>query len=378
MKAKVVAFSVLCLFGVGLETVNASAGSQPPVATVRVAGAPVGQAGGANTRKPKSGIDLTRGQATFVPPRPSFAVVVERQSADGWAQVAIGVQDAGGSFQFLADAGTVAQPFVFRARTIDSRGDTVMVSEPTPAEPPAMEWHDEFAGRALKSEWQHRPSPVPKRACSPVLAAHTTVAGGIAKLRHTAQSGPTATCPHGQNWAAMVGTDHTRQFLYGTFAARIKFHGPQGMHGAFWLQRAPVPGGPRPDDPAGSGSEIDVIEYFGTGASNGLRHTVWWDGPADPRTGQAANRWVVGQGAATAAALGSTKAHDGYHVYSVEWTPNEYVFRVDGQETMRTSEGVSRVPEYLILSLISSAWELPKNKDRAPGEMKVDWVRIWR
>ena len=43
------------------------------------------------------------------------------------------------------------------------------------------------------------------------------------------------------------------------------------------------------------------------------------------------------------------------------------------------TEGVSGVPEYLILSLLSSDWELPRIKtEELPTTMKIDWVRIWK
>jgi hypothetical protein len=64
------------------------------------------------------------------------------------------------------------------------------------------------------------------------------------------------------------------------------------------------------------------------------------------------------------------------HVYSVEWSPDGYVFRVDGHETYRTSQGLSQTPQFLILSLLTSDWELPRLKPPY-GQMDVDWVRVW-
>jgi hypothetical protein len=63
----------------------------------------------------------------------------------------------------------------------------------------------------------------------------------------------------------------------------------------------------------------------------------------------------------------------------VEWTPREYVFRIDGQETMRTSQGVSHHPEFLILSLLSSDFELRllRGEDQLPQHVDVDWVAAW-
>jgi hypothetical protein len=67
-------------------------------------------------------------------------------------------------------------------------------------------------------------------------------------------------------------------------------------------------------------------------------------------------------------------------VFSVEWTPSAYIFRIDGQETGRITKGISRVPEYPILSLLSSDYELKKLGDEKnlPQTMQVDWIRTWQ
>ena len=41
--------------------------------------------------------------------------------------------------------------------------------------------------------------------------------------------------------------------------------------------------------------------------------------------------------------------------------------------------GISGVPQFLVLSLLSSDWEL-KDLDQStlPATMKVDWVRVWQ
>jgi beta-glucanase (GH16 family) len=66
-----------------------------------------------------------------------------------------------------------------------------------------------------------------------------------------------------------------------------------------------------------------------------------------------------------------------YHVFSVEWTPDAYVFRVDGIETFRHTKDISGVPEFLVLSLLSSDWGLPDlDESKLPATKKVDWVRV--
>ncbi len=119
-----------------------------------------------------------------------------------------------------------------------------------------------------------------------------------------------------------------------------------------------------------SGAEIDVIEWFGTGSS-GLASGVWtYGGGAQAR--------AAGGTIADQAAYGTDWAGT-YHVFSVEWTPTEYVFRIDGRETLRTSAGVSQTAEYLILSLLVANFEaLRITPDALPQTMAVDWVRVWQ
>ncbi len=67
-------------------------------------------------------------------------------------------------------------------------------------------------------------------------------------------------------------------------------------------------------------------------------------------------------------------------MFSVEWSPSGYIFRIDGQETGRINKGVSGVPEYPILSLLSSDYELKKIGDEKnlPQTMSVDWIRTYQ
>jgi beta-glucanase (GH16 family) len=70
---------------------------------------------------------------------------------------------------------------------------------------------------------------------------------------------------------------------------------------------------------------------------------------------------------------------DAYHVFSVEWTPDEYIFRIDGKETWRTDQGISHQPEFPILSVLSSDYELGNigKTSNLPQTMQVDWLKFW-
>ncbi len=157
-------------------------------------------------------------------------------------------------------------------------------------------------------------------------------------------------------------------FTYGFAAARIKFQEERGQHGAFWLQGF----GAKPTGDAKiTGAEIDVIEYFGDDhPDGGLTSFVYWHPTAKGKT---AGGWLPDPGQ-----YGDDWSSK-FHVFSVEWTPKKYVFRIDGQVTDTITEGVSGQPEFLILSLLSSDYELAqlKGEDKLPQHMDVDWVKVW-
>jgi beta-glucanase (GH16 family) len=153
----------------------------------------------------------------------------------------------------------------------------------------------------------------------------------------------------------------------------MRFPRGQGQLGSFWSQ--PYQPQDAPGNPSLDGAEIDVAEWFGAGRrKGGLAHYVYW-------------RDADGEFIKTGDEFASTKEllsprddwWKSYHVYSVEWTPRMYIFRIDGVETWRTTRGISRQQQYLILSLLTSDWELPQlDRKSLPTTMRVDWVRAWQ
>lgn len=70
--------------------------------------------------------------------------------------------------------------------------------------------------------------------------------------------------------------------------------------------------------------------------------------------------------------------HQGYYTFGLLWTPDEYVFYVDGRETWRTSAGgVSQVPEYIKLSEEIGPWGGDIKKANLPDYFIVDHVRVY-
>lgn len=170
--------------------------------------------------------------------------------------------------------------------------------------------------------------------------------------------------------AGMIGSQNRFEQAYGYYEARINFEEQGGHHGAFWLQSARI--GRFLGDTRRSGTEIDIAEYFGWKSS--LSVALHWDGYQEENHKKLSQYVQVPDGSGAA---------EGFHVYGLLWTEDEYIFFIDGQEVWRTEEAISGVRQYVILSLLISGYERER-ADRTreaggfPDTMLVDYVRVYR
>jgi hypothetical protein len=227
---------------------------------------------------------------------------------------------------------------------------------------------DDFDGHTLnRAEWRTRAQGrFGRRLCAAPDPSMARVRDGMVVLGIEKVGGPTSACPHGVFKNAMIGTGErtTPGFTatYGLFAARVKFQSGRGQHGSFWMQGT------------GPGSaEIDVAEYFGEGRPDGGISNYVHRTAAD---GKVTSVGSVRKGVPDILGAGRTPAN-GWHVWSVEWSPTGYVFRVDDAVTMRTKRNRVATKEFLVLSLLTSDWELP-SLNTTKSTMSVDWVRAWQ
>lgn len=221
---------------------------------------------------------------------------------------------------------------------------------------------DEFEGAQLdQTAWEHR---YPNR---PYLAGYNSEAtisqpgDGYLHLVTSYENGTFYT-------GMLQSLEH---FQYGYFEACIQFQSLQGHHGAFWLQ-SPLYGHYL-DDPGRSGAEIDVIEFFGSGrGQHDAEQNVYWNPYKSEQLQERSHEVSYYQ-------QFGAELSDTFHMFSLLWTANEYVFFIDGIETWRTSEGLSHIPQNVVLSLVTSSWEnarLDVSKLR-DDEMLVDYVRVY-
>jgi beta-glucanase (GH16 family) len=230
---------------------------------------------------------------------------------------------------------------------------------------------DEFDGTSLDpNKWRTREqAPGGRRLCATPSANRVAVSGGTAVLSIKRVGRRTAKCPHGVFTNAMIGTATTGfpgyMAKYGTFAARIKFQSGQGQHGAFWMQ-----------GPVATGAEIDAAEYYGDGRHDGGLSTLVHHNDASGALHSAGG--VRKPSTWRSLFARATTPATSWHVYSVDWSPRGYVFRLDGHALFRTRKPyVARSPEIMVLSLLTSDWELPA-LNTTTSTMQVDWVRGWQ
>lgn len=319
--------------------------------------------------------------ATIKPVKVGRKVVLEQYNGSSWKKVGTAKQNKAGRAQFSALVSKSGLPLTYRVtaqkyqglKAIKSKSaDTARWLTPT--------FTDEFSGTTLGSAWSMRGQsyePASKRKCSKGDPKAVKVGSGALRLsviKDRSRSGKckavsrTETKKISYRLNGHIGSKGMFDFKYGVAAARIKMQKMQGQHGSFWLQ--PV----GENAPGSDGHEIDIIEYFGDRhPQGGLTSFIhWYKGKRLIKTGS----WIKDSKSFL------KNKRDGwsknYHVFSVQWTPNVIIFRIDGKETWRTSARVSRADQYLILSLLASDYEALELPDRKlPQHMYVDWVRVW-
>jgi beta-glucanase (GH16 family) len=323
-------------------------------------------------------------------------VLLQRLSGTTWVTADKGVIGEKGTVVFAVPRGVAGAPVTYR---VDGPG---AASTPVSTDRwgSDQDFVDDFTGTSLGAAWTQRQQfyePASKRECSKGDPKAVKVGKGTAQLSVLVDKKRNSLCKpkkpgKGKIFGkfkyrlnANIGTQFTHSITYGVMAARIKFQPLQGQHASLWMQPVKLSGATNPKE---AGTEIDVIEWFGKDVPNGgLTSFVY-----SPCAGSGCPEKLGLGGAAAGGWIRHPEQYltnekddwyKRYHVFSVEWTPSSYIFRIDGQETGRINKGISGVPEYPILSLLSSDYELSKlpgrdEKKNLPQTMNVDWIRTWQ
>lgn len=214
-------------------------------------------------------------------------------------------------------------------------------------------WEDNFDGDALDpKKWEVR--GVGPRALGFVSPEAVKVENGLLKLG--------AFKKDGRILLGAVGTQNRFMTKFGYFECRAQVQRSTGIWAAFWIQSSEIAKG---EDPATFGAEIDIMECFRKLGPDIVSHNIHWAYGPHQKTTHGMQSRLPGVG-------------DGFHKFAVEWTPEKYVFYVDGYKFYEVTQAVSKIDEYLILSMEIPGKEEEIAKTVFPDEFLVDYVRVYK
>lgn len=301
-------------------------------------------------------------------------VSVEQQLKGAWKEVGSGKTGDDGRVAVPADATAGATyRLVVDTDAVSATSDPVTM--------PETDWSDEFGDTKIAPTWTVRGgdyNPAGLRRCAKSDSSAIKEKGGVVTLSVLDDPERSDTCAAKSAKGKKIGDFDYRlngdiasvgRFKYGVFAARVKFQRDAGQHGSFWLQSVAEPGS---GGPAEVGAEIDVVEYFGESEDKRLASFIHYY-----EDDQAVKEGDFVPDAASFLAGADDDWWKTYHVFALRWTEDRYDIYIDGKLAWSTDQGISQQEEYMVLSMLSSDYELPKLKADLPQSMQVDWVRHW-
>jgi beta-glucanase (GH16 family) len=213
-------------------------------------------------------------------------------------------------------------------------------------------WQDEFDGNKLDTtKWD---LPNNERRGHLWRADNATLDKAGHLVMETSKVGDRYASP-------CVRTRGKYEKAFGLFVTRCRLPKTEGHWSAFWLYNNSVG---RVGDEGRDGTEIDIMEWpYRDGR---VQHALHWDGYGKDHKSK-------GHVSKNEALL------DGkFHTFALAWSPEEYVFYVDGKETWRTRDGgVCQVPLYIKLSVEIGDWAGDITKATLPDYFVVDYVRVY-
>jgi len=206
-------------------------------------------------------------------------------------------------------------------------------------------WHDEFDGTELdRSKWSFRLHLFHQRHQTFADEGAVLDGKGNLWLKVFGKDGHFYS-PHlqtGENfmdrpgdppWPIAKLSEPKFVHKYGYYETRCKLPTQPGWWAAFWLQ-SPTIGSTL--DPGRSGVEVDIMENF---TRDGIvSHNNHWNGyGADHKSSGSGDRHLK-------------ETPDGFHVFGLDWSPDGYVYYVDGEESWRCDGPVSHREQFVLIS----------------------------
>jgi hypothetical protein len=147
--------------------------------------------------------------------------------------------------------------------------------------------------------------------------------------------------------SGLISTGNSFRQKYGLFEAKIKFNKSFPVNHSFWMLSEQVL------------PHIDIAK-----AENKLVMSSFW-GSISERRGI---RKKISK-------LGLSKFSEDFYIYSLEWSQDKLVWKINGLEVASSKQGVPQESMYLILS--SGIYKDIKGNN-LPAAMEIDWVRCYK
>ncbi len=177
--------------------------------------------------------------------------------------------------------------------------------------------------------------------------------------------------------SARMNTKGKWSWTYGRMEARIKIPRGQGIWPAFWMLGTNIDSVNWP-----TCGEIDIMENIGKTSDQGTEHGTI-HGP------QGGGDYNGGSGVGGTYTLpGGAALADNFHIYAIEWTPNQIKWFLDNNQFFTATPAslpgggtwVFTQPQFFILNVaVGGNW--PGNPDGTtvfPQQMLVDYVRVYQ
>ncbi|MCX5683069.1 MAG: glycoside hydrolase family 16 protein [Planctomycetota bacterium] len=210
-----------------------------------------------------------------------------------------------------------------------------------------LTFHDEFDGDKLNREVWDCEAASPGHIQSSRWPENVKVEGGLLKLLTKKES------RGGKDWTSASIRTKTFKQKCGYFEARIRIAGATGLNNAFWLMTRN-----KKTDPVHF--EVDIIEAHYPDKVNTNLHN--WAG----------EHWAKSKTWKAPVDLSKD-----FHVYALEWTENQLVWFVDGQEIRRQDHTICQDAAPVRLSTAVMPWAGKPADDLDGKSMDVDWVRVY-
>ena len=207
-----------------------------------------------------------------------------------------------------------------------------------------LTFSDEFAGQQVDSnKW----SILDRKER---LAKNVALSGGILRLVARQQE---------KEWTSAYLSTRTFRQKYGWFECRFRIAGAIGYNNAFWLNTPPERLALK--DPNSARFEIDIVEAHYPHRVSGTLHN--WQGK---HTGAGKPYWA------------ETDLSKDFHVYALEWTPNELIWYFDGKKIRTVPHTICNADEEVLLSTKVASFAGKASSELDGKSMDVDYVLIYQ